>query len=444
MSEYTRFNSRRKPELLAPDTYSLLHYREAERVVQEYNDLADEAERIYARLDPAYRDAYFQLVLYPVLASANLHELYVTVGKNRLTSRHAPATTDSLARRALELYARDAELTRRYHEDLAGGKWEGMMLQTHIGYTYWQQPEENAMPEVYSAEPVDGASMAVAVEGSEAVWPDRSEPLVLQELNPWDGLDGRIEVFNRGSEPFRFAARAEAPYVHVTPEEGVVRASQSLLVRVDWQDAPAGKTLIPVVIEGSGGTATVSVPIVRPETACERFEGSFVETRGTVSMEASHFTGRRDVHGAGWRVLPGLGRTLDAVASQGKVTGTERPALSYGFYLFEPGDITVWTHVSPTLNYDATEGLRFGISIDDGPIQVLNMHEGETDRAWERWVSDNINAVPSGHTVRTAGRHTLHLWMIDPDVVVQKIVIDAGGMQPSYLGPPESPRPTRD
>ncbi|MCU0351642.1 MAG: glycosyl hydrolase 115 family protein, partial [Flavobacterium sp.] len=40
LTKYTKYNSRRKPELLSSDTYSILHYKEAETVVEEYNSLA--------------------------------------------------------------------------------------------------------------------------------------------------------------------------------------------------------------------------------------------------------------------------------------------------------------------------------------------------------------------------------------------------------------------
>ena len=41
LSAYTKYNSRRKPELLSPDTYSLINYREAETIEAEYDRLAE-------------------------------------------------------------------------------------------------------------------------------------------------------------------------------------------------------------------------------------------------------------------------------------------------------------------------------------------------------------------------------------------------------------------
>ncbi len=54
-------------------------------------------------------------------------------------------------------------------------------------------------------------------------------------------------------------------------------------------------------------------------------------------------------------------------------------------------------------------------------------------------VGDNIRIATSAHTIRSTGGHMLKFWFVDPAVVLQKIVVDAGGALPAYLGPPESP-----
>ena len=146
LARYAKYNARRKPELLDANTYSLATGEWA-TVVADYNALATRAGAINQKLPAAARDAYFELVLHPVLACANLNELYYTVARNHEAAKTGQSTTNALAEQAKVLYARDAEIKNRYHA-LAGGKWNHMMDQTHIGYTYRQQPDTDKMPEV--------------------------------------------------------------------------------------------------------------------------------------------------------------------------------------------------------------------------------------------------------------------------------------------------------
>ncbi|MCY0616947.1 hypothetical protein, partial [Klebsiella pneumoniae] len=69
--------------LLSPETYSLNNFREFERVVEDYNQLARESESLNGKLPSEQKDAFYQLVLHPVTACANLNELYLAVAKNR-------------------------------------------------------------------------------------------------------------------------------------------------------------------------------------------------------------------------------------------------------------------------------------------------------------------------------------------------------------------------
>ena len=105
VTTYSRFNGRRKPELLAPETYSLTNYREAETVVADYYALAERAVRVSTALPAEYHDAFYQLVLHPIQASANLNDLYVTVATNRHV-RGSGARRHERARRSRTLVVR--------------------------------------------------------------------------------------------------------------------------------------------------------------------------------------------------------------------------------------------------------------------------------------------------------------------------------------------------
>lgn len=163
---YTKYNSRRKPELLDAKTYSITNYNEADRVVADYQKLVEKANSINEKLKPEYKDAFYQLVLFPVLASANLNEMYVATAKNHLYAEQGRASANDYAEKVKKLFEKDAELTNYYHTQLVNGKWNHMMSQTHIGYDNWQQPEKNVMPKTKTIEISNKVQAGVSIKDS--------------------------------------------------------------------------------------------------------------------------------------------------------------------------------------------------------------------------------------------------------------------------------------
>jgi hypothetical protein len=439
ISKYTKFNGRRKPELLEPTTYSLANYREAEGVVEDYNKIAREAERIYELLPAEKKAAFYQLVLYPVKACANLNELYLTVGKNRLYAIQGRASTNALAAKTRELFAKDAELSKYYNETLAGGKWNHFMDQTHIGYTYWQQPVRNAMPAVQEVQIPVKAEMGVTVEGFEP----RGE-FVLPEQNVFEKQPRYFEVFNLGQMPFNFTVAAKEPWLMLSQKSGSVTKDQRIFVGVDWNAAPRGANRGTLTITGADNQKiNIRVPIFKPESPKAEDLKGFVETNGYVSVEAEHFARAIAPENYEWKTLPDFGRTLSGVklfpvTAPRMELSAKSARLEYEMYLFTQGEVNVDFYFAPTQMFQPNEGFRFGISIDDEPPQVINFHENYGQKEWEKSVAESIRIVSSKQKVSQAGNHTLKFWAIDPGLVLEKIVVNTGGLKPSYLGPPES------
>jgi hypothetical protein len=119
--------------LLAPDTFSLVNYQEADTVLADWKNIATEAEGIYEKRPADQRAAFFELVLYPVKACANLNELYIAAAKNRLFAAQGRASANDYAAEVKTLFQNDIELAGYYNHILASGKWNHMMDQTHIG-----------------------------------------------------------------------------------------------------------------------------------------------------------------------------------------------------------------------------------------------------------------------------------------------------------------------
>ncbi|MEN9570198.1 MAG: hypothetical protein RL172_1429 [Bacteroidota bacterium] len=145
ITQYSKYNSRRKPELLDEATYSLDNFNEWQNVVTQYNLLLQKATQINNRMLPAYKNAFYQLVLHPVHACANLNELYLYTALNKQAYAKKSIHTNTYAAKVQTLFTNDSLLTVAYHQ-LNNGKWNHLMSQQHIGYTSWQQPKAQTIP----------------------------------------------------------------------------------------------------------------------------------------------------------------------------------------------------------------------------------------------------------------------------------------------------------
>jgi hypothetical protein len=351
LAKYAKYNSRRKPELLDANTFSTTN-AEYYSVMQEYKDLLKKAEAIDSQLPAAYKDAYFQLVLHPVKACANLYEMYFNVAMNKEAYANKWAAANTYADKVKELYANDSLITVAYHQ-LNNGKWNHMMSQTHIGYTYWQQPNRQKMPDVKYL-PADSA--------------------------------------------------------------------------VEKKRPEAGHSLVSKPYGCTGN--------------CFFEDGE----RG-VSIEAFHFTKAVNSRGITWKVLPDHGRTGSAitpfpVTAAEQKPGGDAPHVEYVFTNFSTGEFTINAYFSPSLNYFNTgEGLQFAISVDDETPQIVSINKEDKNTGtgiWNKWVAENIIIKSTKHNISTQGQHTVKYWMVNPGVVLQKLVLDFGRTEKTYLGPTET------
>jgi hypothetical protein len=136
-------------------------------------------------------------------------------------------------------------------------------------------------------------------------------------------------------------------------------------------------------------------------------------------------------------------RTVAPPDASSAVPGKDAPCLEYQMYLWKSGTVDVCTINSPTLNFMPGRGLQYAVSFDTDTPQVVTLVPASYsaqngNRDWEKSVADNARTSHSTHTIAKPGYHVLKIWMVDPGVVLQKLVVNTGGVKPSYLGPPES------
>jgi hypothetical protein len=374
--------------------------------------------------------------------------MYITAARNAADAQAGNPRANQEADEVRALFARDAALSDAYNHTLLGGKWDHMMDQTHLGYTSWRDPPVNVMPAVSWIQVPKEGSLGVDAEAAEG---ESKPPVSLGTIDSVSNQDRTLLLFDRGRDPVTYTIAASAPWLVPSSTTGTVGATgRQVLLHVDWSKLPAAA-------DSADGTVTVTSDNARPLTYVlhalrlpitrENAKG-FVESDGYVAMEAAD-TSSRTTDGAGpnamhWVALPDYGQARSAMTVF-PVTAASRTdsaaSLQYTMYLYDSGNLQLQLTLAPTLNFVPGRGLRFAVSVDDGPRTIVDALEHNTKDDWAKAVSDGVRRVTVPLTVTAPGYHTLKIWAVDPALVVERLVLSRGVLRPSYLGPPESFHP---
>ncbi len=444
MEEYSRYNGRRKPELIDPLTFSLTNYGEADRVEGEWKTLADRVDKLAAQIPDNERASYFELIQYPVDACANLTEMYIEAARNAADAKVGNPQANAEADAVWAMFQKDALLSSEYNHGVLSGKWDHMMDQTHIGYTAWNDPPANVMPAVSWIQVPEAGSLGISAEDATFSRAGGRFGFSLGTIDSISDASRTLTLFDRGKTPVDFTVQTSAPWI--VPSENGGRVSlieEKVAIHVDWGKVPADT-------DSAEGTVTVSSGDARPMTYTLRAlrlpltradAQGFVESDGYVAMEAADTSNRTADGDTLWEELPGYGETRSAmtVFPVTAESNTESKAgLEYKVYLNDAGDFQLQATLAPTLNFVPGRGLRFAVSVDDGPRTVVDELEHNSQQDWEQAVSDGVRRVALSLSIAKPGYHTLKIWAVDPGVVLERIVVSHGALRPSYLGPPES------
>ena len=451
VEKYTKYNGRRKPELLAPTTYSVVNYQEAEKVVADYYAIVEKAEAIYAKMPKEKKDAYYQLVLFPTKACAIVNNLYMAAGKNALYAKQNRTSTNDFAAKTIELFTADTSLMDYYNRIFADGRWNHFMDQTHLGYYSWFDPPKNSLNAIKLKElqVTDTAKMGVSIEGSEDAWPESQSMAVLPKFDIFTQKQHYFEIFNKGKSSFDFTVTSSSPWVKLSESKGSVEKDTRVWVSIDWARVPKGTSAGELKISGTNKDVTIKLEAFNPSEVNKESLQGFVEGEGYVSIEAEHFTNKIDAGDNKWIKVEDYGHTLSAMRATAPANipsatpGKDAPCLEYKMYLFTTGKLDITSIWAPTLNFMAGRPVRFAVSVDNGAPETVTLVPADynamhANMDWEKAVADNARFSVSSVNIDKPGYHTLKIWMIDPNVLLQKILINTGGLKPSYLGPPES------
>ena len=482
MDDYYRLGYQRKPEHLQwyvgrepprPSDFSYTDYsNEGKMRLEAYEAIENRVWKLEPVMPAAKKDAFFELVEYPVLGAGAANRRFLAGEMAALGSRQGRANV----RDWIGVFdAGTANLTAAAtrFDDLAAGKWRNVMEDDPLLSTRsYRNAALSLAPAVARFAPPAAPGIGVAIEGRAAPL-QSGETAALPPFDPYRGGSRFLDVFKTGATSGDWTLRTDSdwieldradplpvdlsrprPHSRVAPgREAQLSGPGDFTVSVDWSRVPRGEDVFGSILIAEGKASfRVEVPVFNPPALRPRnVEGTFVESGGVVSILAGHYSRKTDRPGAAWRVIPGLGRTGDSVAvfpttapsvDPSRVV-SDAPVLEYDITLFHAGEAVIRTNLIPTQPLRYGMGLRFAVAVDNEAPRLVTISAGVGDgvgssRAWQENVLDNTTTATIRQTFASAGAHTLKIYMVDPGVLLEKVVIDIGGLRPSYLGPPET------
>lgn len=467
-------NGMRRPEALNASVYHPCHEQEAHRMMARAESMLRlcAGTIVHARRHAA---AFYSMVGFPVTASMNLLRMHLAAGLNAhyaAQGRPVANVYGDILRNTLES---DASLAENYAA-WKDGKWRGMEREAHIGFTSWNE-DGCRMPLNTAVTPMPYPRLSLSRRDSQHVFGRKyGAPFVIPVHDFCDaGVDEVIlEAANDGVGELTVTVEGEAPWLTiVTPRQEAqeektflgrrsaapavpsfrVEKLEEIRLLCDREALPEGEeqqVTLTVRSEGEGSHASCTVQVdVRAlrHPACE--QAAFMPVKHVVTMEAHHFVSEHAAGGAAFRILPGYGRSGQAVkvypSTAAFAPGEDAPSLTYRFLAEEEGEYVCELWLTPTSPVRPASPMRCTLTGPDGAAQIVtcvpaDYRPGEnSDPRWCAAMVDHIRKVRAAIRCKK-GLNEVTLAALESNLSLERILIWPQGhrLPASYLGPRES------
>lgn len=428
--------------------FSLTNYREAEQRLADYRRIAAMAEDLLGMMPAEKRSCFYEAVYYPVKGCELMNRMAIGAQKNRWYAQQHRAATASVKAEVQQCYDSLQVITRDYNA-LENGKWEHIMSMAQgVTASYFN------LPELRDAELAGEPTLGIMAEGEYGM----QGPHSIQTLPAFSKYrpDCRyyIDVYNQGKGTLAWQATASREWICLSETAGTTDLQQRIMVSVDWEKVPqeAEATGFVTFKANDGAEKTVVVSAFNPaRPSVDELKGMYVEDNGVVVIPAKGYARKKENETVKMIEVPNLG-CEDTIIMMGDPTlprqnsrSANAPSLEYDFYTWEQGMVDVYTYVMPTFTTSVDRGFaghertnienQYGVRIDDGVQMHPATNSWEYAQQWYESVQRNARINKCTLYVKEPGKHTLRIVCQDPGTMLQKIVIDFGGMKRSYMGP---------
>ena len=409
---------------------------EVQKTLNRMEEIAEQARAVYDSLDDSCQDAFYELMLYAINGTLYQYErifyaqkaaFYQMQGRYKSVQGYL-----NLALEANEKLWADVDY---YNEELANGKWKGMM-NPYIGGAYFgiinDEEFEKMITSISEGFGTDG--VGAVMEGQD-IYRDGET----MRFSSYSDNTSFIDVYSLGDGTYDWTIEA-SEFIEVK-RSGSVTVEERLLVSIDWSKTQPGENKGHIKIQDKFGHV-YEFEVLAVNQQEKLVQGAYIEENGYVSIEAEHYTFLEDgAQDSYWAIMYGLGRETDCLKLYpDSLTADDSLSLAkatYRIYFTSSGTFMGQIYRIPTLNESGT--MRFGIGLANTEPQIISGVASTGSSGWGTNVMRQIDILNFSITVPNAGYFDLILYGIDAGVSIDKIVIDCGaGIKESYYGAPES------
>lgn len=427
--------------------FSLTNYREVDNRLSEYRRIGGIVENILNNMsDEKQKACFYQSLYYPVKGCELLNRMVLDGQRNRWYAIQQRASAKDLKKSAKACYDSLEVITKGYNS-LLDGKWNHVMtMKQGFAAAYFE------LPKLRDVELAPAASLGVMAEG-EAVLKGLQSFHSLPCFNTYLRQSYYIDVFNKGATPLKWKTSVTNDWILVSKKSGETATEERIEVSIDWAKVPAGERILGTldIMSDRGEKESVYISVFNPTSpSLAEMDTLFVENNGYVAMDAASFHRKVENDDIKMIVIPNLGFENTAVqlgnpmAKAQRTAGRNTPRLEYDFYTFEQGSVDVYTYVLPTFPISKDRGYagheatnvetKYGVCIDEGPVMNPSTSSFEYAQIWYESVLKNCRINKTTLHIDKPGKHTVKIICGDAGTVLQKVVLDFGGMKRSYMG----------
>ena len=453
-TDFVDLNAKRRPEAQNADIYHPCHYNEADRMLAAADRVDALNEEVYAAISGNAKLVYWSMVYFPAKASMNLLRMNLYAAKNHHYAKQGRKVANKYAALMDECIALDRQLVAEFGA-FRDGKWKGMELEEHIGFTKWND-DGWRYPLKIQVQPVTKARLSVSRADDERIAvKNYGVPMCIPVTDfMYEGVQQvAIEISNDGVGVLDYTISVEngemPAWLAVEPMSGQVEDLQQVVLTCNREALPREPQTVRLIISDGDARVAIEVQAGVCRQAQELPNGYFLDNQGVITMEANHYLGKKDVADGAFTLIPHCGRSGNGMkvmpSTSAYTCEQDKPEITYGFYLPKAGSYKVELWTNPFNS--AVQGQEVAVEIRAGQqsaekLQIIgpDFRGGDyNDGRWCQGVLDHIRVTTTSLDFQ-AGLQTLTIGALDAGVVLERILVYPAdkSLKNSYLGPEES------